>query len=109
MRDSPVPHVRMGGHLIGRGALWAVTGRGREIVGGGCGLTWWDARTGASSRSVGGVQVRGPALAWHPNANKVSSPLFSHAQRKYLIPNSTLLLSYTFAYTTKKFQHLYST
>nr|XP_027222808.1 uncharacterized protein LOC113814933 [Penaeus vannamei] len=63
----------MGGHLIGRGALWAVTGRGREIVGGGCGLTWWDARTGASSRSVGGVQVRGPALAWHPNANKMVS------------------------------------
>ncbi|XP_063587692.1 uncharacterized protein LOC134764943 [Penaeus indicus] len=63
----------MGGHLIGRGALWAVTGRGREIVGGGSGLTWWDARTSASTRSVGGVQVRGPALAWHPNANKMVS------------------------------------
>ncbi|XP_069941246.1 uncharacterized protein [Cherax quadricarinatus] len=64
----------VGGHLIARGSVWAVSGRGRELVGGGGGgLTWWDARTGGVTRSVGGVQVRGPALAWHPHANRVVS------------------------------------
>lgn len=64
----------MGGQLIARGSLWAVTGRGRELVGGGgSGLTWWDARTGSVTRRLSGVQVRGPALAWHPHANRVSA------------------------------------
>ncbi|XP_071539856.1 uncharacterized protein [Panulirus ornatus] len=61
----------VGGQLIGRGSLWAVSGRGRELVGGGGVLTWWDARTGVVTRSASGVQVRGPALAWHPHANRV--------------------------------------
>ncbi|KAK8388672.1 hypothetical protein O3P69_020569 [Scylla paramamosain] len=63
----------VGGHLVGRGPLWAVCGRGREVIGGGCGLTWWDARTGAATRSVGGVQVRGPALASNTHSGKVLS------------------------------------
>ncbi|XP_045609614.1 uncharacterized protein [Procambarus clarkii] len=64
----------VGGQLIARGSLWAVTGRGRELVGGGgSGLTWWDARTGSVTRRLSGVQVRGPALAWHPHANRVVS------------------------------------
>ncbi|XP_042236137.1 uncharacterized protein LOC121875616 [Homarus americanus] len=63
----------VGGHLLSRGSLWAVSGRGRELVGGGGGLTWWDARTGSVTRSISGVPVRGPALAWHPHSNRVVS------------------------------------
>ncbi|KAK7076685.1 hypothetical protein SK128_003361, partial [Halocaridina rubra] len=63
----------MSGQLIGRGAWWAVSGRGRELVGGGNCLTWWDVRSGAVTRSVGGVHIRGPALSWHQNSNRVVS------------------------------------
>ncbi|XP_066973578.1 uncharacterized protein [Macrobrachium rosenbergii] len=63
----------VGGQLIGRGAWWAVSGRGRELVGGGNCLTWWDVRSGSVTRCVGGVHIRGPALSWHQNSNRIVS------------------------------------
>ncbi|KAK4309773.1 hypothetical protein Pmani_018620 [Petrolisthes manimaculis] len=51
--------------------------RGREVVGGGRGLAWWDSRIGGGTagggqviRRVGGVNIRGPALAFHPSSAK---------------------------------------
>ena len=55
------------------GWIWAVTGRGREVVGGGAGLTWWDTRSAEIKRRVEGVGIRGKALSMHPTANKVRS------------------------------------